>query len=65
MSYEAMEYQGFEYLPDVLEDEDTRRYIHTVYQAGVLVGQIDKTHWYPAKFEDFKQFVDCYIKEHA
>ena len=60
----GMEYKGFEYLPDILEDEDTRRYIHTVYKDGVFVGTIKKSHWYEAKFKDFQEFVDNYIKAH-
>ena len=63
--YKDMEYKGFEYRPDILEDEDTRKYIHDVYHDGVYVGQINKTPWYPAKFEEFKEFVDNYIKENS
>jgi len=58
-----MEYQGFEYLPDILEDEDTRRYMHTVYKDGVFVGNIKKSHWYEANFKDLQEFVDKYIRE--
>ena len=59
------EYKGFQYRPDILEDEDTRRYIHDVYHDGVCVGQINKSQWYCARFEEFKEFVDNYIKEQA
>jgi len=59
------EYKGFTYRPDILEDEDTRKYIHDVYYNGVCVGQINKTHWYCASFREFKEFVDEYIKEHG
>lgn len=58
------EYKGFQYQPDILEDEDTRKYIHDVYHDGVCVGQINKSHWYCANFQEFKEFVDNYIEEH-
>lgn len=54
-------YLGFEYLPDILEDEDTRKYIHEVYLNRTLVGSIDKSCWYPASFVEFKLFVLEYI----
>lgn len=65
MNYGDMEYRGFHYSPDVLEDEDTRKYIHTVYHDGVCIGTIDKSHWYAASYNDFKEFVDNYIKEQS
>lgn len=61
MWVQEMEYRGFVYRPDVIEDEDTRKYIHDVYLDGVCIGQIDKSIWYPAKFEDFKRFVEQYL----
>lgn len=60
-----MRYKGFYYDPDILEDEDTRKYIHTVYHDGVCIGSIKCSHWYEASYEDFKAFVDKYIKEQA
>lgn len=56
-------YKSFEYIPDILEDEDTRKYIHDVYLNGKCIGQINKTHWYKVSFDEFKEFVDNYIKE--
>jgi hypothetical protein len=58
MSYK---YLGFEYLPDILEDEDTRRYIHYVYLKETLVGSINKSSWYSASYTEFKLFVLEYI----
>lgn len=58
------EYKGFQYRPDILEDEDTRKYIHDVYHDGVCVGQINASQWYCAKFEDFREFVNDYIEKH-
>lgn len=57
------EYKSFEYLPDIIEDEDTRKFIHTVYYDGVLIGQINKSSWYQASLKEFKEYVDNYIKE--
>lgn len=64
MFYGDMEYKGFHYSPDILEDEDTRKYVHTVYHDGVCIGTMKCSGWYPAKFEDFKEFVEKYIQEH-
>lgn len=63
MIYGDMEYKGFYYRPDVLEDEDTRKYIHDVYHDGVCIGQINKSHWYKVTYEEFREYVLNYIRE--
>jgi hypothetical protein len=58
MSYK---YLGFEYLPDILEDEDTRKYIHDVYLNGTNIGKISKSSWNPATYIEFQLFVIEYL----
>ena len=56
------EYKGYRYDPEILEDEDTRRYIHNVYLDQYCIGRLTKSHWYLATFEDFKDYVESLIE---
>ena len=58
-------YRGYRYDPEVMEDEDTRRYHHEVYQGKTCVGAIQATHWCEASYEDFQSFVDDYLLKNA
>jgi hypothetical protein len=62
---EDMEYKGFYYRPDVLEDEDTCKYMHDVYHDGVCIGSINKSQWHKATFEEFRWFVEQYLLKNA
>jgi len=55
------EYKGYRYEPEILEDEDTRRYMHNVYLNGFCIGRLTKSHWYLATLEEFKQHVENLI----
>ena len=59
-----MEYLGFKYIPEVLEDEDTRKLIHDVYFDGKCVGSINGSPYSKPTLEQFKQWVDEYIQTH-
>ena len=56
------EYKGYRYDPELIEDEDTRRYSHDVYLDKYCVGRLSKSHWYLATFEEFKEFVEKIIE---
>jgi hypothetical protein len=56
------EYKGYTYDPEILEDEDTRKYVHNVYLDKYCIGRLTKSHWYMATFEEFKEFVESLIE---
>jgi hypothetical protein len=56
------EYKGYRYDPELVEDEDTRRYIHDVYLGKRHVGRLSKSNWCEVTFEEFKEFVESIIE---
>jgi hypothetical protein len=59
-----MIYKGFEYVPDIVEDEDTRRYFHQAQRAGLeLINIAGFSHWHSLSREKFELWVDNYIME--
>lgn len=55
------EYKGYTYQPEILEDEDTRRYIHDVYFGKDWVYRAPSSHWNKLTLEQFKLYVESLI----
>lgn len=55
-----MIYRGYEYDPEVIEDEDTRRYFHEAIDKNGGRTQIgaDQSHWYLLSEKQFHECID-------